>query len=188
MISTFLLLEDIRDQLEEAFEGIPYWEPVDGGQGVNADGEATFTEPRIYLHSAPPKRFGQTINGREQGEDVPFMIVRLIRESLSFDDGLYRGNFIVVVLFKIFNPERADLLGNDVHNMKDRIVHTFAKRTLWAEGHFVREYPIQFSMGSDKPEEIYASDWQKFDAFDGGVVMVKFTAAAPEPEDCLDEI
>lgn len=181
MISSYLLLTDIRDKLKETFRDFPFREPLNHGQPFGDNGEKSYRDPLIRLMRLPLKDSGETFDGQEQGEDFPFAVVKFLRGSTARMD-YPKTSFVIGVVFGVFNPDDDDTIVQDAMNMRDRIEYMFATNHTWADGHFIREDPIESSMNTDGSDMAVAPAWPAWDPYLGGVVVTKFSARSPELE------
>lgn len=178
MNSTFLLLDEIRNRLKEGFNGIVFREPVNDGGKVTPNGEERYREPHFYVGAVPSKRHGELDNGDEQGEDVPFVLVKWLTSEITGEEPrVFKVSVgIVYVVFVAENNPEAGM--HDLANMSDRIVMLLSGQRYWCDNYFVQELPIQVVQGTGKADNVYASGLQNVGPYYMGAVTTQFYAAA----------
>ena len=177
MNSTFLLLEDIRKHLKKAFWGVKFREPVNNGNALTEDGQEKYREPRFYIESLPPKRQGTTPDGEDQGEDVPYV---LIKPLTGEGQGESPRKYVVRVgiVFAVYDAEGNPEAGaHDMMNMHDRILTSMLRRELWSDSHYAKVLPITSRFGIGKPADVHDSRWQTGGPYHGGAIFTEFHAA-----------
>ena len=152
MISTYLLLEDIKNELKAAFTGMRFHEPVNMDAPVAETAEPKLREPRIMIQQLMPKRFGTLPDGEEQGEDVPFVVVKCLKAGLS-GDSPREWTVNIGIIYGLYTPEHdSQACAQDALNAGERIVMALAKRLYWADNHYALKPGIDLVLGEGKPE------------------------------------
>ena len=177
MNSTFLLLEDIRDHLKREFQGVKFREPVNNGNALTEDGQEKYREPRFYIESLPPKRSGTTPDGDEQGEDVPYILIKPLTGE-GQDEQTPKYVVRVGIVFAVYDAEGNPEAGaHDMMNMHDRILTSMMRRKLWSDRHYAQNLPITSRFGIGKPADVHDSRWQTGSPYHGGAIFTEFYAA-----------
>lgn len=190
MISTYLLLDDIRNHLKAEFSGVHFREPVDDGKPLTPEGEAKYCEPRFYVGQLPPKRTGTLPEGEEQGEDVPFVLVKCLGGQVT---GEQKREYQVDVgiVFSVFVPENNPEAGlQDLMNIADRVAVALCFRRYWANNAFFQEPPIKMVQGTGRVDSPYLSGMQVQGPYYMGAITTQFKAAAlPQkpPKNIVDQ-
>lgn len=181
MTSTYFLLQDIKKRFAAAFVGMKFREPVRRGNALTLDGEEKYREPRVYIGNLPPKEYqgGPSVEAPpDQGEDVPYILVKLIGNSVTGEQPR-EHRVKVAIVFEVFVPESDPEAGvQDLANVSDRLMAVLSNQRYWYGGRFVQELPIEFSYGSGQAENPYLSGLQVQGPFYGGAITTQFTAAA----------
>lgn len=178
MISTHLLLDDVREHLKDAFRGFTFREPVDNGNSLTPGGEEKYREPRLYIEALPAKRTGTTPGGDDQGEDVPYILVKPLTGDADGESSR-RFTVRVGIVYCIYDAGGDPETGiHDAMNMHDRILEAMLTRRYWADSHFCQELPIKSVFGIGKSADVYDARWQMGGPYRGGVIMTQFYAIA----------
>ncbi len=191
MISTYLLLDDIRNHLKEAFAGMLFREPVESGMSRTAEGKEKYCEPRFYIGQLPPKRGGTLPNGAEQGEDVPYVLVKCLGGDVT---GEQKREYQVTVgiVFAVFVPENDPEAGlQELMNIADRVMAALCVKRFWANSTFFHEPPIKMVQGTGKVDSVYLSGLQAQGPYYMAAVTTQFKAAAlPQipPQNTVDAV
>lgn len=192
MIPTYFLLEDMKKRFTAAFVGMAFREPVQHGNALTPSGGEKYREPRVYVGNLPPKEYrgGPSVSPPvDQGEDVPYILVKLIGGAVSGEQPReYRVK--VAIIFEVFVPESDPEAGlQDLMNIAERLMAVLSNQRLWCGGRFEQELPIEFSYGSGQAENPYLSGLQIQGPYYGGAITTQFKAAAlPQepPQDIID--
>ncbi|MDR1744481.1 MAG: hypothetical protein LBS30_01870 [Planctomycetota bacterium] len=178
MKPTIILLRDLCDQLKKDFHGVLFREPVRGGLGETEDGKERYREPRFYIQNIGPKRVGVTPDGEEQGEDIPYILVKLLSTKTTGEE---KRSYTVRVgiVFLAFDPDGNPETGShDALNMHDRIIAALCSRRIWGMNSYIHEMPIDSAFEPGKAADVYDSRWQLNGPYYGGVILTQFYAAA----------
>ncbi len=191
MISTYLLLDDIRNHLKEEFAGMFFRAPVENGMPRALDRQEKHCELRCYVGQLPPKRGGTLPNGEEQGEDVPYLLVKCLGGDVT---GEQKREYQVTVgiVFTVFVPENNPEAGlQELMTIADRVTASLCARRFWANRTFFHEPPIKMVQGTGKTDNIYHSGLQAQGPYYAGAVTTQFKAAAipqQQPKDIVDAV
>lgn len=178
MISLYLLLNDVRNHLKTAFSGFKFREPVNNGNPLTTDGTEKYREPRFYIEALPAKRTGTTPDSEEQGEDVPYVLVKPL-DADTTGTSSRRFTIKIGIVYCIYDADGTPETGiHDAMNMHDRILESLITRQYWADNYFCQELPVKSVFGIGKGADVYDSRWQTGGPYRGGVVMTQFYANA----------
>ena len=178
MTSTYFLLDDIRNRLKAEFSGMLFREPVENGNPSTLDGKEKYREPHFYVGQLPPKRSGVLPDGDSQGEDIPFVLVKLLTGKVTGEQPReYRVN--VGIVFAVFVPEDDPEAGlQDLMNIGDRVIAILSTQRTWGANRFIQELPITLVQGSGKADNVYAAGLQIQGPYYMAAVTTQFMAAA----------
>lgn len=190
MIATHLLLEDIRNALKAEFKDVVFREPVENGNPFTADGEERYREPRFYIGQLPPKRGGERPDGDDQGEDVPFILVKCLAGEVSGDaDSQYTVD--VGIVYAVYVADDDPEAGSqDVLNMGDRIITALCRRRYWGDDHYVRAASLKMVQVTGTADTVYTSGLRIQGPYYLAAVTTQFMAHAPAqlpPQDIIGE-
>lgn len=192
MIATYALIDDIRNRLKAEFKGILFREPVDDGKPRTVDGKEKYREPHFYAGQLPPKRIGTLPDGEEQGEDIPYVLVKCLGAEVTGEERReYRVD--VGIVFGVFVPENNPEAGlQDLMNVSDRVVAVLCAKRFWADNAFFHEPPIKMAQGTGKADSVYHSGLQvQGSHYHMAAVTTQFKAVAPPqipPKNIVDAV
>lgn len=179
MSSTFLLLDDIRNCLKAAFSKFPLREPVNNGNPKTSLGEEKYRAPRLYVGQLPPKRAGETPGGDDQGEDVPYILVKCLSGDVTGENPR-EYQVSVGIVFEVFVPEENPEAGlQDLLNVADRILAVLASKRYWGDNRFVQVLPVGMVQGTGRADNVYASGLQIQGPYYMAAIQTQFKGAAP---------
>ncbi len=188
MISTYLLLDDIRNHLKAEFAGVRFREPVEDGMPLTSDGKEKHREPHFYVGQLPPKRSETLPDGEEQGEDVPYVLVKCLGGDVTGEEKR-EYQVTVGIVFAVFNNPEAGF--QDLMNIADRVTAVLCARRFWANSTFFHEPPIKMVQGTGKADSVYLSGLQAQGPYYMAAVTTQFKAAAiPQkpPKNIVDAV
>ncbi len=191
MISTYGLIIDIRNHLQKEFAGVLFRAPVDDGKPYTAASGKKHSELRFYAGQLPPKRMGTLPNGEEQGEDIPYLLVKCLGGEVTGEQKReYRVD--VGIVFAVFVPGNDPDAGlQELMNVADRVIVALSFRRFWANETFFHELPIKMVQGTGKADNIYFSGLQAQGPYYMAAVTTQFKAAAlPQnpPKNIIDAV
>lgn len=190
MNGSFLLLDDIKNNLSDAFRNFPF--AVSAPEDALRPGrENRIREPKVYLGQLPPRigdkplDFGRKPHGpaghTDDPEYTPFIVVKLLDYQVGGEamEGITAN---IGIVFTAYVPEDDREAGlHDLLNMGDRIVLTLRARDFWVDGHWKRQTPVSLIQGTGKAENIYESGLQDRGPYFGGAVTASFSANGLAP-------
>lgn len=183
MASIYFLMHDIRTCLLDAFEHMPFREPVEKGQPATRGGEKRYRIPRVYIGDLPAKRRSgaDPATGAESGEDYPALIIRAIDGETKADgSGCAAVDAVNIgILCMVYNPGAAEAGIRDVLDMVERVKFMLATRDTWADGMWREILPIKWYAGLDRRLSLYDAGKQDEARYYGGAVETQFIAAGP---------
>lgn len=177
MTSTYLLLDDIRKHLAREFSGVVFRVPVAVDPRKRMAVREQHREPLIFIGQMPPKHSQPLPGGDDQGDDVPFILVKCLTGEVTGETPReYQVD--VGIVFVVYSSEIDPEAGlQDLLNMADRIISLLSFNRYWADRHFVQSLPIRFVHGTGKADNVYRSG-MNVGPYYMGAVMTQFTTTA----------
>ncbi len=130
-------------------------------------------------------------NGKEQGEDVPYVLVKCLGSEVTGEEKReYRVD--VGIVFAVFAPENNPEAGlQELMNISDRVIAAISFKRYWAGNTFYHEPPIKMVQGTGKADNVYFSGLQAQGPYYMAAVTTQFKAAAvPQkpPKNIVDAV
>jgi len=178
MNSTFLLLADIRAELEKAFKHMVF----------RAKTEHSMPEahrpPAVVIGHVPPKRSVPTSAATVQDDsEPPFILVRSLDGEFGQRDKHNAAvhQVKVGIMCCVYSDESYSEVQagyHDIMNMVDTVLLTLNSKDYWADRHWSRELPATWTTGLGKALDIYAAG-AHWHPYYGAAVIGTFYAASP---------